>query len=49
MIVTNTEVVVPYYLSQGYNLSIRIVPLIRVVVPYYLSQGYNIADNVNIA
>ena len=35
------RVVVPYYLSQGYNGTITAVELFGVVVPYYLSQGYN--------
>ena len=35
------EVVVPYYLSQGYNSSIQSLHKHPVVVPYYLSQGYN--------
>ena len=34
-------VVVPYYLSQGYNLDDLFMHNINVVVPYYLSQGYN--------
>ena len=34
-------VVVPYYLSQGYNVEDTAVQLVAVVVPYYLSQGYN--------
>ena len=34
-------VVVPYYLSQGYNLHTENMQLYTVVVPYYLSQGYN--------
>ena len=34
-------VVVPYYLSQGYNKTVVFLPLVEVVVPYYLSQGYN--------
>ena len=34
-------VVVPYYLSQGYNASLKYRLLLVVVVPYYLSQGYN--------
>ena len=35
------EVVVPYYLSQGYNFSQDKDMNCLVVVPYYLSQGYN--------
>ena len=34
-------VVVPYYLSQGYNSFSRSSLRFNVVVPYYLSQGYN--------
>ena len=34
-------VVVPYYLSQGYNTEAIHHIAMRVVVPYYLSQGYN--------
>ena len=34
-------VVVPYYLSQGYNQRIIQKRIQNVVVPYYLSQGYN--------
>ena len=34
-------VVVPYYLSQGYNSHKVYNTYINVVVPYYLSQGYN--------
>ena len=34
-------VVVPYYLSQGYNALRTGTRKPRVVVPYYLSQGYN--------
>ena len=34
-------VVVPYYLSQGYNDLSGLYAHWRVVVPYYLSQGYN--------
>ena len=35
------EVVVPYYLSQGYNIDGGEEVMYSVVVPYYLSQGYN--------
>ena len=35
-------VVVPYYLSQGYNYSLSTEVAPPVVVPYYLSQGYNL-------
>ena len=34
-------VVVPYYLSQGYNIAEYNHYVSDVVVPYYLSQGYN--------
>ena len=34
-------VVVPYYLSQGYNKIKESSCSVLVVVPYYLSQGYN--------
>ena len=34
-------VVVPYYLSQGYNRINAAHAVHFVVVPYYLSQGYN--------
>ena len=34
-------VVVPYYLSQGYNSIMATTKGGIVVVPYYLSQGYN--------
>ena len=34
-------VVVPYYLSQGYNKRTEKQSDPEVVVPYYLSQGYN--------
>ena len=36
------EVVVPYYLSQGYNKGNVFDVNNIVVVPYYLSQGYNV-------
>ena len=35
------KVVVPYYLSQGYNGTTLPSVKLTVVVPYYLSQGYN--------
>ena|GEM_PF-7050367 len=35
------RVVVPYYLSQGYNYANENGMSLAVVVPYYLSQGYN--------
>ena len=35
------SVVVPYYLSQGYNELQAKYECAEVVVPYYLSQGYN--------
>ena len=35
------RVVVPYYLSQGYNDCQNAQVGKPVVVPYYLSQGYN--------
>ena len=35
-------VVVPYYLSQGYNREELSKMTVAVVVPYYLSQGYNV-------
>ena len=36
-------VVVPYYLSQGYNILRFFRTRPSVVVPYYLSQGYNLS------
>ena len=39
-------VVVPYYLSQGYNLTILNKLGFIVVVPYYLSQGYNVVRSL---
>ena len=42
-----SEVVVPYYLSQGYNLMFICIPPFIVVVPYYLSQGYNFMATVD--
>ena len=41
------QVVVPYYLSQGYNVNRRNGNSNQVVVPYYLSQGYNIIELVD--
>ena len=38
------EVVVPYYLSQGYNRRLFGHVYRTVVVPYYLSQGYNFSN-----
>ena len=38
---TAMPVVVPYYLSQGYNCRMCGKMSFIVVVPYYLSQGYN--------
>ena len=37
----DSRVVVPYYLSQGYNNIVIFLYFVFVVVPYYLSQGYN--------
>ena len=38
---SSSGVVVPYYLSQGYNYHVLHLHHFYVVVPYYLSQGYN--------